>query len=92
MLELQLRKLLELRRKLLLRQMLLLVLELLLELLLVQMLELELLRKLLEQMLLLLFCRKQPVRLPTWKRAREIFSCLYFLKIYQKNRSKLCDE
>lgn len=91
MLELQLRKLLELRRKLLLRQMLLLVLELLLELLLVQMLELELLRKLLEQMLLL-FCRKQPVRLPTWKRAREIFSCLYFLKIYQKNRSKLCDE
>ena len=70
------RKLLELRRKLLLRQKLLL--ELVLQL--VQMLELvlEQLRKLLERKLLLLFCRKRSKRLPTGKRARVIFSCLYF--------------
>ena len=62
---------------LLLRQKLLLELELLLERQL-QMLELEQLRMLLEQMLLLLFCRKLPKRLPSGIRAREIFSCLYF--------------
>ena len=60
-----------------LRQMLLLELELLLELQL-RMLELEQLRMLLEQMLLLLFYRKLPKQLPTGKRARVIFSCLYF--------------
>jgi hypothetical protein len=81
MLELQLRKLLELRRKLLLRQMLLLVLELLLELLLVQMLELELLRKLLE-MLLLLFAASQCDC--QHGNEQEIFSCLYFLKNIKK--------
>lgn len=37
-----------------------------------------LLRKLLVLLVLLLFYRKQPKRLPTGKRARVIFSCLYF--------------
>ncbi|PXX46867.1 hypothetical protein [Undibacterium pigrum] len=74
-----LQMLLELRQKLLLRQMLELVLEQLLELLL-QMLELVLLRMLmLKRMLQELFSRrKQPESMPTGKRARVIFSCLYF--------------
>lgn len=54
--------------------------------------EQELLRKELQKQALLLFCRKQPEQQPTGRRARVIFSCLYFQKIDQKRRSKLCDE
>lgn len=71
----------ELRQMLLLRQKPQLVLELLLGLLLEQMLVQELLqmRMLLERMLQELFSRrKQPESMPTGKRARVIFSCLYF--------------
>jgi hypothetical protein len=76
----QLRKLLELRRKL--RQRQLELLELLLQERMLELLQvLELLRMLLELLeLRRLFCRKLPKRLPTGKRARGIFSCLYFLQ------------
>lgn len=73
---LQLRKLLE--QMLLQRQKLLLVQVLLQVLLPLELVQVLLRMQLQMQELLLLFCRKQPKRLPTGKRARVIFSCLYF--------------
>jgi len=63
---------------LLLHRMQVLLLALQLERMLQLVLERKLLQKLLVLLELLLFCRKQPKRLPTGKRARVIFSCLYF--------------